>query len=328
MTASSMPDRARHWAKVAADLSARMPDSRLRPGGSLGALSTYRVGGNAGVVAEVGSRSDLVALASRVADEGWKVLVVGLGSNLLVADAGFDGVALRLGSAFANVAIEAPHVIAGGAAALPTVARRAAAAGLGGFGWAVGVPGSIGGAVRMNAGGHGSDMSAVLRSAEVVDLATGAHRGVSVEQLKLGYRTSALHMHEVVVEVDLSLDMSDRDQEGRTIAEVVAWRRSNQPGGANTGSVFVNPPGDSAGRLAEAAGCKGLRIGSAAVSTRHANFIQADPSGSADDVMRLMAEVARRVECDSGIRLQPETQLVGFGDDVWSVCSEHLRRSP
>ena len=302
----------RDWSAAAGHLAAELPESRVLAGAPLGTLSTYRVGGAAGLLVEVGSPDDLRGLAQVAAREGWKVLVVGLGSNLLVSDAGFDGVALRLGATFAVTRIDAPVVTAGGATPLPVVARQCAAAGLGGFAWAVGVPGSVGGAVRMNAGGHGSDMSEVLQSAEIVDLATGGEWRAAREDLALGYRRSALANSHVVAEVQLLLRPSPREREEELIREVVAWRRHNQPGGANTGSVFMNPPGDSAGRLVEAAGCKGLRIGSASVSGLHANFIQADAGGSADDVMSLMVEVAQRVEAHSGVRLHPETRFVGF----------------
>lgn len=312
MTADRAPAAGRDWTVPAQHLTTELPESRVVAGAPLGALSTYRVGGGAGLVVEVGSLRDLQRLAQIVARERWEVLVVGLGSNLLVADAGFDGVALRLGATFAVTRIESPLVTAGGATPLPVVARQCAAAGLGGFGWAVGVPGSVGGAVRMNAGGHGSDMSEVLQRAEIVDLATGGQWRADRGDLAFGYRRSALRTSHVVAEVDISLRPSSREREEELIREIVAWRRRHQPGGANTGSVFMNPPGDSAGRLVEAAGCKGLRIGSARVSTLHANFIQADTGGSANDVMSLMVEVARRVETHSGVRLHPETHFVGF----------------
>lgn len=303
---------ARDWQRIAATLTDALPDSRVVADAPLGALSTYRVGGSARLMVEVGSAADLERLAAATSAERWNVVVVGLGSNLLVADAGFEGVAIRLGSAFAAVRIERSTVLAGGAAPLPVVARQCAAAGLGGFSWAVGVPGSLGGAVRMNAGGHGSDMSQVMRRADVVDFACGERSMVETKDLALGYRASALDDHHVVVEVELCLQASERQREEQVIGQIVAWRRRHQPGGPNTGSVFTNPPDDSAGRLAEAAGCKGLRIGTASVSELHANFIQADAAGSADDVMSLMVEMARRVEAHSGVRLRPETCMVGF----------------
>lgn len=300
-------------------LRARMPDSRIAVGAPLGALTTYRVGGHAALLVEVGSEQDLRSLAAVTAAKNWAILVLGLGSNLLVGDCGFNGLALRLGSAFAVARIEAPVVIAGGATPLPVLARQCAGAGLGGFSWAVGVPGTLGGAIRMNAGGHGSDMREVVRRVDIANLATGESERLGLEDLLLGYRSSALASTQVVVEVEMLLRAGDREHEERLIREVVRWRRRNQPGGANTGSVFMNPPGDFAGRLVEAAGCKGLRHRSASVSEIHANFIQADPGGTAADVLTLMREVARRVEEHSGIRLRPETHLVGFTEPFRSL---------
>jgi UDP-N-acetylmuramate dehydrogenase len=180
----------------------------------------------------------------------------------------------------------------------------------------VGVPGSVGGAVRMNAGGHGSDMAASLRSIRVVDLAAGEDGAVPAtlpaSGLDLGFRSSAVRPTQVVVEAELVLAAGDRAAAEAEISEIVRWRRANQPGGANAGSVFVNPPGDSAGRLVDEAGAKGLRIGSAEVSPKHANFIQCDPGGRAADVHALMLEVARRVADRTGTWLRPETRLVGL----------------
>ena len=253
-------------------------------------------------------------MADTVAATGVPTLVVGKGSNLLVADAGFPGLALVLGEGFAAVDVAGTTVRAGGAAALPVAARRTVRAGLTGFEWAVGVPGSIGGAVRMNAGGHGSDMAATLVDARIVDLRTGVDERVGVAGLGLGYRRSNVTGSQVVVEATLGLAEGDRAAGDRTLSEIVAWRRANQPGGQNAGSVFTNPEGDSAGRLIDAAGCKGLRVGTAAVSTKHANFFQADAGGSADDVVALMSEVRRRVLDYAGVDLHPETRLVGFAE--------------
>jgi UDP-N-acetylmuramate dehydrogenase len=229
-----------------------------------------------------------------------------------VTDAGFPGLAVSLGDDFAATSVEGTSVRAGGAAALPVVARQTVRAGLTGFEWAVGVPGSIGGAVRMNAGGHGSEMAKVLDRVRLVDLRSGADREVPVTDLDLSYRHSAVADDEVVVWADLALTVGDRARGEDELSEIVAWRRANQPGGQNAGSVFTNPPGDSAGRLVDAAGCKGLRVGTAEVSTKHANFFQADADGAADDVWALMGEVRRRVHATAGVVLHPETRLVGF----------------
>ncbi len=255
---------------------------------------------------------ELRAVAAAVTSTGVDVLVVGKGSNLLVADAGFPGLAIVLGDAFAGVDVDGTTVRAGGAAALPVVARRTVAAGLAGFEWAVGVPGSVGGGVRMNAGGHGADLAASLVGVRIVDLRTGEDGAVPAAALDLGYRRSAVEPHQIVVTADLALTPGDPDRGAELLAEIVAWRRANQPGGPNAGSVFANPEGDAAARLIDEVGVKGLRVGTAQVSTKHANFIQADDGGRADDVYALMGEVHERVRAATGVALRPETRCVGF----------------
>jgi UDP-N-acetylmuramate dehydrogenase len=274
--------------------------------------TTYRVGGAAALLVEVDGDDDLAAVAAAVRATGVEVLVVGKGSNLLVADAGFDGLALVLGDAFAEVTVEGTTVRAGGATPLPVLARRSVAAGLTGLEWAVGVPGSVGGGVRMNAGGHGSDIAASLVRVRVLDLATGEDGVVPAADLELGYRRSAVRSSHVVVWAEFALAPGDVEAGTAELAEIVRWRRANQPGGQNCGSVFTYPVGDSAFRLVDAAGCKGLRRGTAHVSEKHANFIQADPDGSADDVVALIAEVRARVADAHGVDLHPELRLVGF----------------
>ena len=296
---------------IADDVAALLgPRARRRV--PLGPMTTYRVGGDAEVFVTIEGEDDLVALADAVARTDVPVLVVGKGSNLLVADAGFDGLAIALGDAYSTVEIDGTNVRAGGAALLPVVARRTARAGLTGFEWAVGVPGSIGGAVRMNAGGHGSDMAATLRGVRVLDLHTGEDGEVPVARLDLAYRHSSIERYQLVLHADLALEQGEQERAGALIDEIVAWRRANQPGGQNAGSVFTNPPDDSAGRLIDVSGCKGMRVGTAEVSTKHANFFQADTGGSADDVYALMLEVRRRVHEATGVDLEPETRLVGF----------------
>jgi UDP-N-acetylmuramate dehydrogenase len=291
---------------------------RLRHDHPIGPLTTYRVGGVARRFVEVADHEELVRIARVTASVPRRppVLVVGRGSNLLVADGGFDGLVLALGDAFAEVEVQGSDVVAGAAASLPVVARRCVAAGLTGFEWAVGVPGSIGGAVRMNAGGHGADLAENLVGVRVVDLATGEDVDVAAASLHLAYRRSALGDDQVVSRARLRLAPGDPTDGEARLGEIVRWRREHQPGGQNAGSVFTNPPGDSAGRLIDAAGCKGLRIGTAEVSTKHANFIQADAGGRADDVLAVMRAVVERVRTDTGVVLHPETHLVGFGPEA------------
>jgi UDP-N-acetylmuramate dehydrogenase len=299
-----------------AELDARGLRSIVEHDRPLGPLTTYRVGGAAARFVLAETVDHLLAVAAAATAAALPVLVVGRGSNLLVADRGFAGIAVQLGPSFAAVDVDDCVVRAGAAALLPVVARRSAAAGCTGFEWAVGVPGSIGGAVRMNAGGHGSDMAAVLVDATVIELGnSGRIDRRTVAELHLGYRTSSVRAGDVVVAATLQLAAGDADAAARTIEEIVRWRRENQPGGQNAGSVFTNPTGDSAGRLIDSAGCKGLRVGTAHVSSKHANFIQADENGSADDVRSLMSLVRERVRSVHGIDLEPETHMVGFGEE-------------
>lgn len=286
---------------------------------AIGPMTTYRVGGRAALFARVECDDDLGEVAALVAARGLPVLVVGNGSNLLVADAGFDGIAVALGESFASVDIDGTTVVAGGAALLPVVARRTVAASLTGFEWAVGVPGSVGGAVRMNAGGHGSDMAASLARVRVVDLATGDDGWMAASALALGYRQSSIASTQLVAAAELHLAAGDRARSEAELAEIVRWRREKQPGGQNAGSVFTNPAGDSAGRLIEAAGAKGLRVGSAVVSDKHANFFIADRDGRADDVHALMELVRERVHEVHGVWLEPETRLVGYANPALEV---------
>jgi UDP-N-acetylmuramate dehydrogenase len=170
----------------------------------------------------------------------------------------------------------------------------------------------------MNAGGHGSDMAAVLLDVEIADLTSDDPdrmvRTVAAEALDLGFRRSGLKAQDLVLSARLQLARGDRAESERTISEIVTWRREHQPGGQNAGSVFVNPvPGEvSAGALVDDLGLRGFRLGTATVSEKHANFIQADENGSADDVLRLMVMVRERVAAATGFDLRTEIRLIGF----------------
>ena len=300
------------------EAAAAVLGGRARRDVPLGPFTTYRVGGPAALLVRAEDESDLAIVREAVVASGIDVLVVGRGSNLLVADAGFPGLALTLGDDFSTIEVDGTWVRAGAAVSLPVLARRTAAAGLTGLEWAVGVPGSVGGGVRMNAGGHGSEMSGTLRRARLFDLGSdpagpdGAASDVEVADLALAYRRSAVGPHQVVVAAEFELAVGDRATAEAELAAITRWRRENQPGGANAGSVFTNPPGDSAGRLIDAAGCKGRRRGSAFVSPKHANFFQVDDQGTAADVVALMEEVRDAVRQASGVLLEPEVRLIGF----------------
>jgi UDP-N-acetylmuramate dehydrogenase len=280
-------------------------------------LTTYRLGGPVAVLVRVHDESQLARIAGVLERDPAPVLVVGRGSNLLVADRGFAGVAVVLAGEFETLRIDraAGTVTAGAALPLPVLARRTAAAGLTGLEFYVGIPGSVGGAVRMNAGGHGRETREVLRQAWVASL-RGDGRGHPHDAagLDLSYRHSRLGDDEVVTRAELMAEPDEPAQCEARIGEVVRWRREHQPGGSNAGSVFRNPPGDSAGRLIDAAGLKGLRVGGAVVSEKHANFFQAEPGATADDVRRLVDEVRAQVARASRVTLEPELRMIGFAN--------------
>ena len=287
---------------------------RITPGGDLGSLTTYRVGGAAALLATVQSVEDLELISGALTTSGLPVLVVGRGSNLLVSDSGFPGIAVLLDpAAFSTVEVSGTRVTAGAALPFPALARQSVEAGLSGLEWAVGVPGSVGGAVRMNAGGHGSEVAHHLETAEIFDLADGAGlRQLPLERLEFGYRHSSIAPQQVVIAATFALSEGNPDEGRETIREIVRWRREHQPGGQNAGSVFTNPAGTSAGWLIETAGLKGRRHRSAQVSPKHANFIQADPGGSADDVHELIEMVRQEVLQFHGIELQTEVRMIAF----------------
>lgn len=304
-------------ADAAAVLYARLDGAlpgRCRRDAPLGALTTYRVGGAASILVELRGPEEVAVFADVVrASPGTPLLVLGKGSNLLVADDGFAGVAVVLAGAFAEVSISDDAVWAGGGVALPVLARRSASAGLAGLEFYVGIPGTVGGAVRMNAGGHGRQTSDVLLHADVVDLRGGGFATRwTAEELAFTYRGSALGPPHLVVGSVFKVDPSEPASCLERVAEIVRWRRRNQPGGANGGSVFRNPVEEAAGALIDRCGLKGLRIGGAEVSGVHANFIQAAPNACAADVVALIREVQRRVADATGVVLVPELHLVGF----------------
>jgi len=303
---------------------ARLGD-RVRVDHPVADQTTYRVGGRAAFSFVAESPADLAAVAELMDRTGLPVVVLGRGSNVLFADTGYAGLVLQLGEFASDVDIPAVlpetgqiEVRIGAAVALPVAARQTAAVGLRGFEWAVGVPGSVGGAVRMNAGGHGSDMARSLLSVEVFDLADGGTRTLAPADVGLRFRGSALSDSDIVLSVVVGLERGSSSEAAEEIDEIVRWRRANQPGGQNAGSVFVNPvPGQvSAGELIDDCGLRGFRIGSAHVSSKHANFIQAEPGGAAGDVVAVMRHVRDAVAAATGHRLRSEVRLLGFDPSI------------
>jgi UDP-N-acetylmuramate dehydrogenase len=288
---------------------------RLRAAFRLAPLTTFRIGGRAALYLEPESEADLVAASRAVRETGLPVVVLGKGSNVLVADDGFPGLVLRLGRGYRWTAREGSRIRAGASMPLPALAGVALAHGLSGIEWGVAIPGSVGGAVRMNAGAHGGEIADVLEAVDVFDLREGATRRIAAEAAGLSYRRSSLGPDAVVVAASVALGPGDPREIRARMDEARDWRRRTQPlAEANCGSVFTNPSGDHAGRLIEAAGAKGLGVGGASISTKHANFIVTTDGARAADVVELIRTVQGLVEASSGIHLEPEVCLVGHLD--------------
>ena len=295
-------------------------DSRVEYGAALGGRTTYRAGGSVAALVSVASDDDLEDLSERLLNASQPLIVLGNGSNLLVAEGQHDVVVVHLVGNYAELTVSADEededvvkVLAGGALDLPVAARRLASHGVVDFEWAVGVPGTFGGAVAMNAGGHGAEMKSSVSRVEV--WSDGQRQWRDAREFEFAYRHSALGPGEIVTRVELTLRRGDAALARERIGEIVRWRREHQPGGANAGSVFRNPEGHSAGRLIEAAGLKGVRMGSAVVSSKHANFILVDERGSTDDVVALMRRVRSAVHDTSGVWLESEHRLIGFEEN-------------
>jgi UDP-N-acetylmuramate dehydrogenase len=276
-------------------------------------LTTLRIGGPAALYLEPEDEADLDAASHALLDTGLPFVVLGKGSNVLVADDGFPGLVLRLGRGFRWVARDGDRLVAGGSMPLPALAGVALRHGLAGLGFGVAIPATLGGAVRMNAGAHEHEMAEVVESARFWPLPDGGVRTLPADDLGFGYRHSELPGDGIVIAATLRLRAGDAEEIRAEMDDVRAWRRATQPlAEPNCGSVFKNPPGGpAAARLVEETGGKGLRVGGASVSTKHANFIVVDPGARASEVWELILRVRALVEERSGIHLEPEVQMIG-----------------
>ena len=277
----------------------------------LGRFTTLGAGGQARAFARPGSVDEVQEALAWAADQNLPATAIGLGSNLLVADSGVDAVVLKLDGELASAAVEGDLLIAGGGAPNAVCLHRARAAGLGGFEFACAIPGTTGGGVRMNAGAYGSDWAGVLVRALVVD-ANGA-RWLTPAELGLSYRHSGLEPGQIVARVEFALQPRDPVEIKAKVADLQALRKAAQPTNKRTfGSVFKNPDHElSAGRMLEACGLKGQRIGGAQISPRHANFIENAGDARAEDAIALMTEARRRADEQYGVKLEHEVQFLG-----------------
>jgi UDP-N-acetylenolpyruvoylglucosamine reductase len=282
---------------------------------SLARLTTIRTGGASDWFARPRSEAELLALLSWAGGSGMEIGVIGSGSNLLVADEGFRGLAIKLDGELMAIERDGEHVVCGGGARLPSVSAKAAGWGLAGLEFGVNIPGTAGGAVKMNANAYGGQLAEVL---EWVEICTPASRErLDPDRLGFAYRGSNLGPNDVVSRASFRLRSDDPAAIKVRLEEMRGWRRDAQPSGIKTfGSTFKNPEderagGRTAGRLLAAAGCRGLQVGGARFSPQHANFVENTGEATTADVLELMAAGRRRVHDRFGVVLEPEVQLLG-----------------
>jgi UDP-N-acetylenolpyruvoylglucosamine reductase len=291
----------------------------------LARLTTVRTGGRGDFFARPDSAERLAELLAWADEHQIAVGVVGSGSNLLIADAGFRGLVMKLDGALATIEQDGERLLCGGGARLPQAAARAARAGLSGLEFGVNIPGTVGGAVKMNANAYGGDLARVLEWVEVATPAGSERR--TPDQLGFRYRRSNLGDREIVAGASFALSPADPEGVKATLAEMRAARKAAQPSGIKTfGSTFKNPDdalakGRSAGVLLDQAGCRGLAVGGARFSEKHANFVENTGEATTADVVALMAEGRRRVRERFGVELEPEVQVLGEVDTstLWST---------
>lgn len=295
-------------------------------GHSLARLTTIRTGGAAKFFAKAGSNSRVVELLAWAQDCGLEVGVIGSGSNLLVADSGFDGLVIKLDGHLTEVVFDGAEVICGGGSRLPRVAARTAEAGLSGLEFGVNIPGTVGGAIRMNANAYGGELAAVLVWAEVASPDGVERRGP--KDFEFSYRHSNVSGRQIVTRAKFSLTPRTSELVKQNLSDLRERRHAAQPSGIKTfGSTFKNPTdaraeGRTAGQLLEAAGCKGMAIGGARFSPKHANFVDNFDGASTADVVALIAAGRKRVRDEFGVELETEVQVLGDVDQsLWQVQS-------
>jgi len=292
-------------------LSALLPAGCVRENVTLAPYTTMRTGGPAALFAEPRNAQQLAHVHQWAQEKGLPLLILGNGSNLLIADSGFDGLVIHLGRALSEVSVFANTLTAQAGASLAAAARAAAQASLTGLEFAAGIPGSIGGAVCMNAGAYGGEIAQVIVSARV--LTPEGVRMVSRDELSLGYRSSAVMQNGwIVLEATFELAPGSPDEIKATMADLAARRREKQPlQYPSCGSFFKRPVGYYAGALIEQAGLKGYRVGDAQVSEMHAGFVINRGHATSSEIYRLMQEVQCRVQAQFGVTLEPEVRLIG-----------------
>ena len=273
--------------------------------------TSFKIGGPADLYLEAENVEQLVFALSCLRKHKIPYYVLGSGTNILVHDDGYRGAVIRLAGQFREFNFQQRLVTAGAAVPLAVLAQRAQELGLRGLEFAAGIPGSVGGALVMNAGAHGHALGELVLEAQILDSALTLHT-YQPQDLGLSYRKSNIGPPQVVCAVKLQLAAGDRDELKRQSRDALTFRRNRQPRQPNAGSIFKNPPHDAAGRLIEAAGLKGQRVGGAAISDVHANFIVNEQNATAQDVMTLITKIQQEVWCQFGIELELEIRLLGY----------------
>ncbi len=292
------------------ELEARF-GARLERNRSLADLTSFQIGGPADLLVTVETEDEVAAAMSAAHRAGVRAFCLGAGTNLLVSDRGVRGLVLRLGAGFRTITIDATHVTAGAAAEFGLLVETVVERGLAGLEFGEGSPGTVGGGLVMNAGAFGGEMARVVTLVHGVT-AEGEARALTKDDVKFAYRRSELPFGFIITRVDFELEPGDRDALRARVGELRAKRAARQPRGVpNAGSIFKNPPGAFAGRLLEGAGLKGARMGAAAFSDKHANFIVNLGGARAEDVRALIELARERVKQQSGISLEPEVKLIG-----------------
>ena len=295
---------------IALELSEAL-SSPVAVGAPLAPLTTIRTGGAADYLVTVNSADEIRAVLQILASHGIGHVTIGSGSNLLVADAGYPGAVLRLGAGFSSAVVDGTTIEAGGSTKLAQVVRLAASEGLTGLEFAAGIPGTLGGAIAMNAGSADEWIGRVVESVDVLT-EDGELASWPADAIEWGYRTTSLRDRVTVLGASLRLAQGDSAEIAATMERSQARRKATQPlNRPNAGSIFRNPEGESAGRLIESCGLKGSRVGGAYISEVHANFIVTEPGATSSDVLALMERAAGEVKSRYGIELTPEIRLIG-----------------
>ncbi|MBI2874655.1 MAG: UDP-N-acetylmuramate dehydrogenase [Firmicutes bacterium] len=299
------------WAQISRELGALI-QGEVKVSEPMRKHTSLRVGGTADLLVFPKGMADLRTILELAQDRNVPLRVIGNGTNILVPDEGLKGITVSITEGFKGIAVSGGRISIEAGRSLGSVVRTAVTKGLGGLTFAGGIPGTVGGAVVMNAGAFGADMSQVVKAVEALSF-TGRLKRYRLEELGFGYRTSVFQDHEkaVITRVAIELEPASPEELRAQVREYAARRRTTQPQAESTaGSVFRNPPGDSAGRLLEEVGAKGMRIGDAQISPVHANFIVNLGRAKSAEVKALLEETRAMVEKSFGIRLEPEIVIL------------------